>query len=79
MRLVGRLKKLETIAEEKPRVRAAGVVWTSDHEHYARGICSPGSESCPTCTWPESGWTCEQCEPPALKDVIRAELDSACN
>ena len=23
----------------------------------------------------ESGWTCEQCEPPALNGVIRAELD----
>ena len=26
--------------------------------------------------WPnESGWTCEQCEPPTLKIMIRAELD----
>jgi hypothetical protein len=41
MRLVGRLKKLETIAEEKPRVMAAGVVRTSDHEHYA-GALQPG-------------------------------------
>ena len=41
MRLVGRLKKLETIAEEKPRVMAAGVVWTRDHERYA-GALEPG-------------------------------------
>jgi hypothetical protein len=41
MRLVGRLKKLETIAEEKPRVMAAGVVWTTDHEKYAAAL-QPG-------------------------------------
>jgi hypothetical protein len=35
MRLVGRLKKLEAAAEEHPRVMAAGIVWTIDHEHYA--------------------------------------------
>ena len=34
MRLVGRLKKLEAAAEEHPRVMAAGIVWTTDHEHY---------------------------------------------
>ena len=35
MTLVGRLKKLETAAQEQPRVMAAGIVWTTDHEHYA--------------------------------------------
>jgi hypothetical protein len=34
MRLVGRLRKLEAAAEEHPRVMAAGIVWTSDHERY---------------------------------------------
>ena len=42
MRLVGRLKKLEAAAEEHPRVMAAGIVWTSDHEHYA-GELQPGN------------------------------------
>jgi hypothetical protein len=35
MRLVGRLKKLEAAAEEHPRVMAADIVCTTDHEHYA--------------------------------------------
>jgi hypothetical protein len=42
MRLVGRLKKIEAAAaQEQMRVKAAGVVWTSDHEHYA-GELQPG-------------------------------------
>src|SRR5690242_13000801 len=35
MKLVGRLKKLETAAEANQRVMAAGIVWTTDHERYA--------------------------------------------
>ena len=34
MRLQGRLKKREAASEEQPRVMAAGIVWTTDHEHY---------------------------------------------